>query len=91
MASGATEIYMEAGVDVPGNHQVNLDSSEKRPASANVSEGHKSSVFVGNLSGDHEVQQAEKAVKQRSMSKVSHPQWTDEQLLKLFDDDDYLI
>lgn len=86
--AAATEIYEEAGVDVPGNDRVTSDSIEKRPASDNLSEGCRSSFFVGNLNGDHEVQQADKAVKQRSMSKVSLPQWTDEQLLELFDDDD---
>ncbi|KAK1361222.1 hypothetical protein POM88_045696 [Heracleum sosnowskyi] len=90
MATDATEICVEAGVDVPGDDQVTLDSSEKRPARYNFSEGHKSSVFVGNLNEDHEVEQADKAVKQRSMSKVSLPQWTDEQLLALFNDDDPL-
>lgn len=86
VSTAATEIYEE-----PGDDQVTLDSSEKRPASNNLSEGRKSSVFVGNLNGDHEVQQADKAVEQRSMSKVSLPQWTDEQLLELFIDDDPLF
>ncbi|KAL8134596.1 uncharacterized protein LOC141712991 [Apium graveolens] len=88
MATAATEMYVEAGVDVPGNEQVTLDSREKRPASDNLSGEHKSSGFVGNLNGDREVQQADKAVKHRSVSKVSLPQWTDEQLLDLFNDDD---
>lgn len=88
-SSAASEIYKEAGV---GDNQVTteLDSNEKQPTSDSLSEGHKSSVFVGNLNGDHgeEVQEAGKAVKQKYISKVSLPQWTDEQLLALFDDDD---
>lgn len=76
----------EEGVDVVGDNQVMLDSNEKQPTSDNLSEGHKSSVLVGNLDGDHSEE-----VQQRSNSKVSLPQWTDEQLLELFNDDEPLF
>lgn len=76
-----------------GDNHMTLDSNEKRPKVNNLSEGHKNSVFVGNLNMDHgdETQQTDKAVKQSCISKVSLPQWTDEQLLELFEDDEPLF
>ncbi|XP_017246261.1 uncharacterized protein LOC108217875 [Daucus carota subsp. sativus] len=91
--SATTEIYEKAGADVAGDNHMTLDSNEKRPKVNNLSEGHKNSVFVGNLNMDHgdETQQTDKAVKQSCISKVSLPQWTDEQLLELFEDDEPLF